>query len=58
MNTYYDSVGMTSDGIVLTVQAFSIENDGNGKVTGKTLLDDNGLGVYLVSEVGHGDSKI
>jgi len=55
----YSSVGMSSDGLDLTVQAYRIYNDGNGNITNKRLINEAGnthLGVYLESNAGHGDS--
>jgi len=49
----YGSVGMSSDGIDLTVQAYTINNE-NGVINSKALIDGAGLGVYM--ESGHGES--
>ena len=52
----YSSVGMTSGGIGLTVQAYTIDNNGSGTITSKALIDSSGLGVYLRNSSSHGES--
>jgi len=53
----YGSLGMTSGGIGVTVQAYTIGRyDTNKKITEKTLINKTGLGVYLKSSDAHQDS--
>lgn len=50
----YSSLGMSSGGIDLTVQAYRIPSTGDEQLINEE--GNTGLGVYLNSETGHGDS--
>ncbi len=43
----YDSVGMTVDGIAVSVSAYTIENDGNGNISSSSQITGTGIGVYV-----------